>query len=50
MRENFLFVTKTNHKSGMLFYSHINTQSKVTGHVGAAQLEEAIKDSAIGKL
>lgn len=29
--------------------SHINTKSKVTGHVGAAQLEEAIKDSAIGK-
>ncbi|KAI7905427.1 malate dehydrogenase, NAD-dependent [Cokeromyces recurvatus] len=27
--------------------SHINTQSKVTGHVGAAQLEEAIKDSAM---
>lgn len=27
--------------------SHINTQSKVTGHVGAAQLEEAIKDSAV---
>ncbi|RCH81434.1 hypothetical protein CU098_007495, partial [Rhizopus stolonifer] len=26
---------------------HINTQSKVTGHVGAAQLEEAIKDAAI---
>ncbi|KAI8378705.1 malate dehydrogenase, NAD-dependent [Choanephora cucurbitarum] len=27
--------------------SHINTQSKVTGHVGASQLEEAIKDAAI---
>ncbi|KAI9467789.1 MAG: malate dehydrogenase, NAD-dependent [Benjaminiella poitrasii] len=27
--------------------SHINTQSKVTGHVGAAQLEEAIKDSTV---
>ncbi|GAA5805914.1 malate dehydrogenase, NAD-dependent [Helicostylum pulchrum] len=27
--------------------SHINTQSKVTGHVGAAQIEEAIKDSTI---
>ncbi|CAO3584275.1 unnamed protein product [Absidia cylindrospora] len=27
--------------------SHINTKSKVTGHVGAAQLEEAIKDSAV---
>ncbi|KAI8378351.1 putative MDH1-malate dehydrogenase precursor, mitochondrial [Blakeslea trispora] len=27
--------------------SHINTQSKVTGHVGAGQLEEAIKDSTV---
>ncbi|KAI9498830.1 malate dehydrogenase, NAD-dependent [Zychaea mexicana] len=27
--------------------SHINTKSKVTGHVGADQLEEAIKDSDI---
>lgn len=45
MGEKILFVTVTNRKSG----SHINTQSKVTGHVGAAQLEEAIKDSAIGK-
>ncbi|KAG1143615.1 hypothetical protein G6F37_010359 [Rhizopus arrhizus] len=27
--------------------SHINTKSKVTGHVGAAQLEEAIKDSDV---
>ncbi|CAO3643708.1 unnamed protein product [Cunninghamella blakesleeana] len=26
---------------------HINTKSKVTGHVGAAQLEEAIKDSTV---
>jgi malate dehydrogenase len=30
--------------------SHINTKSKVTGHVGAAQLEEAIKDADVGKL
>ncbi|KAI7855818.1 malate dehydrogenase, NAD-dependent [Circinella umbellata] len=27
--------------------SHINTKSKVTGHVGADQLEEAIKDSDV---
>ncbi|KAL0078816.1 malate dehydrogenase [Phycomyces blakesleeanus] len=27
--------------------SHINTKSKVTGYVGTAQLEEAIKDSAV---
>ncbi|KAI8888254.1 malate dehydrogenase, NAD-dependent [Backusella circina FSU 941] len=27
--------------------SHINTKSKVTGHVGAGQLEEAIKDSTV---
>ncbi|CAO3673012.1 hypothetical protein G6F70_003522 [Rhizopus microsporus] len=27
--------------------SHINTKSKVTGHVGAAQLEEAIKDADV---
>ncbi|KAI8977046.1 malate dehydrogenase, NAD-dependent [Mycotypha africana] len=27
--------------------SHINTQSKVTGHVGKDQLEEAIKDSDV---
>ncbi|KAI8141153.1 malate dehydrogenase, NAD-dependent [Fennellomyces sp. T-0311] len=30
--------------------SHINTKSKVTGHVGAEQLAEAIKDSDVGKL
>lgn len=33
---------------GSYYISHINTQSKVTGHVGAAQIEEAIKDSTIG--
>ncbi|CAO3631260.1 unnamed protein product [Cunninghamella echinulata] len=27
--------------------SHINTKSKVTGYVGAAQLEDAIKDSTV---
>ncbi|KAI9020224.1 malate dehydrogenase, NAD-dependent [Phycomyces nitens] len=27
--------------------SHVNTKSKVTGHVGNDQLEEAIKDSAV---
>lgn len=30
--------------------SHINTKSKVTGHIGNDQLEEAIKDSDVGKL
>lgn len=32
-----------------VLYSHINTKSKVTGHVGPEQLKEAIQDAAVGK-
>lgn len=31
-----------------LISSHIDTNSKVTGHVGPLELEEAIKDADIG--
>lgn len=30
-------------------YRHINTGSKVTGHEGSSQLEDAVKDADVGK-